>query len=410
MEFTEISEEEFGKFASTHELRSYLQTPEMAHSKQQDGWGYYYVGIKKNNKLICATLLLEYQGKFYKTFTSPRGYLIDFRDKELLQFFTKEIKKFIKKKKGAFLNIEPKILYKQRDMNGEIVENGFDNSDIYDNLINLGYKHNGFYLDLDPRKQVRWAYVIDLEGKTEDELFKDFKPNTRNIIRKAMKYGITTRELEYEELAIFKDLVTSSGELKNFKSAPLSYYQKMYNLFHPLQQIKFLVAEIHIPTYISVLNDEIQDYQSKMANLKDNAESKRKEYETQINNLSKKIEEAKEKFSQDKEKMILAGGMFINYGTEIVYVFSGTSSYYRNFQAQYLVQWDMIRFAVKNNYKVYNFYGISGNFSKEDKRHGLYEFKKSFGGHVIEYIGDFDLVVDPIKYKLRQVLKKLGRR
>lgn len=406
MVFCELSEKEFRDFASTHELRSYLQTPEMAESKKKDGWNYYYVGVKKNNKILCATLLLEYKGRFYKTFTSPRGYLIDFRDKELLTFFTKKIKKFIKKKNGAFLNIEPKILYKQRDMNGQIVENGFDNSDIYNILIDLGYKHNGFYLDLDSRKQVRWAYVIDLEGKTEEEIFNDFKPNTRNIIRKAIKYGITTRELEYDELDIFKELVTSSGELKNFKSAPLSYYQKMYNLFHPLKQIKFLVAEIHIPTYIDVLNDEVKDYQKKIANLKDNADSKRKEYETQISNLNKKIEETKEKFSEDAEKMILAGGMFINYGTEIVYVFSGTSSYYRNFQAQYLVQWDMIKFAINNNYKVYNFYGISGNFSKDDKRHGLYEFKKSFGGNVIEYIGDFDLVVDPIKYYLKKIFKK----
>lgn len=409
MKFCELTEEEFRQFSSTHELRSYLQTPEMAMAKKEDGWGYYYVGVKKDDKILCATLLLEYTGKWFKTFNSPRGYLIDFKDTELLSFFTQELKKFIKKKKGMVLNIEPKILYKQRDMNGEFVEGGFDNSYVYDNLLELGYKHNGFYLELDSRKQVRWAYIIDLENKTEDEVFKDFKANTRNIIRKAIKYGITTRELEFDELANFKSLVDSSGELKNFKGASLKYYQKMYKIFKPLNQIKFLVAELDLNKYATCLNTELEEYRQKISKLGCNSDSKKQEYKTQMEILNRRLEDLDKK-RKNADKVILAGGMFINYGTEIVYVFSGTSSEFRNFQAQYLVQWNMIKFAVNNGYKIYNFYGISGDFSKENKRHGLYEFKKSFGGNVIEYIGDFDLIISPIKYFLRNLFKKIGGR
>ena len=145
MKFCELTEEEFRKFSSTHELCSFFQTPEMARSKKEDGCNYYYVGIKNDNEILCATLLLEYKGTLFKTFSAPRGYLIDFTNQELLKKFTDEIKKFIKKKGGTLLNIEPKILYKERDMNGQLVDGGFDNSEIYNNLINLGYKHSGFY-------------------------------------------------------------------------------------------------------------------------------------------------------------------------------------------------------------------------------------------------------------------------
>ena len=36
-------------------------------------------------------------------------------------------------------------------------------------------------------------FSLDLEGKTEEEILNEMKPNTRNIIRKAEKSGITDR-------------------------------------------------------------------------------------------------------------------------------------------------------------------------------------------------------------------------
>ena len=64
--------------------------------------------------------MFEYKGRFFKTFTSPRGYLIDYRNVELLRFFTKKIKKFIKQKGGIYLNIEPNVLYKDFITNSEL--------------------------------------------------------------------------------------------------------------------------------------------------------------------------------------------------------------------------------------------------------------------------------------------------
>ncbi|MBE6152411.1 MAG: aminoacyltransferase [Firmicutes bacterium] len=407
MRFCELTEQEFRDFSSTHELHSFFQTPEMAKSKQEDGCNCYYVGVKKDNKILCATLLIEYKGRLFKTFSSPRGYLIDFRNKELLNFFTNGLKKFISKKGGTILNIEPKILYKERDMNGDIVDGGFDNSDIYNNLIDLGYKHNGFYLELDLKKQVRWAYILDLKNKTEEQVFNEFKPNTRNIIRKAIKYGIYVRELSLDELDIFKQLVDSSGELKNFKSSPLKYYQKMYRTFKPLDQIKFMVAELDLNEYSLCLNKELEEYNQKISKLGSKSDSKKKEYQTQIDVLTQRLEDLSVK-RKGGDKVILAGGMFILYGKEIAYIFSGTSTKFRNFQAQYLVQWEMIKHGIYNGYNTYDFYGISGDFSKDNKRHGLYEFKKSFGGNVIEYIGDFDLIISPLKYFLKKLISRFG--
>ena len=67
------------------------------------------------------------------------------------------------------------------------------------------------------------------------------------------------------------------------------------------------------------------------------------------------------------------------------------------YNAQYLIQWEMIQYAIKNKYERYNFYGIEGKFDDEN---GVYGFKKGFDGEVVEFIGEFDLVVNKGYYYL----------
>ena len=70
------------------------------------------------------------------------------------------------------------------------------------------------------------------------------------------------------------------------------------------------------------------------------------------------------------------------------------------FQSAYSVHFEGIKYAVENNYERYNFYGITGDFREENPLYGLYLFKKSFGGTVVELIGEFDLIINKPLYYL----------
>jgi peptidoglycan pentaglycine glycine transferase (the second and third glycine) len=84
--------------------------------------------------------------------------------------------------------------------------------------------------------------------------------------------------------------------------------------------------------------------------------------------------------------------MFMTYGSEVIYLFSGSDEkYMRDYNAQYLIQYHMLKFAAANHFKIYNFYGINGLPDENSKDYGIYEFKKGFGGHVVELIGSFEL-------------------
>ena len=70
------------------------------------------------------------------------------------------------------------------------------------------------------------------------------------------------------------------------------------------------------------------------------------------------------------------------------------------YNSQYLLQYEMIKYAIENGYKAFNFYGIDGNFDEKSKSYGLFDFKRGFNACVHELIGEFDLVIDKKRYKL----------
>jgi lipid II:glycine glycyltransferase (peptidoglycan interpeptide bridge formation enzyme) len=42
--FKELTVDEFRKFSDKHELRNYLQTPEIARFRESEGWTGHFVG------------------------------------------------------------------------------------------------------------------------------------------------------------------------------------------------------------------------------------------------------------------------------------------------------------------------------------------------------------------------------
>ena len=82
------------------------------------------------------------------------------------------------------------------------------------------------------------------------------------------------------------------------------------------------------------------------------------------------------------------------------YVYGGTYKEYMSLISPYKLQMEMIEYTKKLGIPLYDFGGISGNFKSKSKNYGVYEFKSGFGGYVVEYIGEFDLVLNFIGYNV----------
>ena len=423
MKFVELSEKQFKKFADTNSQISFHQTIEWGQLKENNGWNMSLVGLVDNKNCVkAAALLLSKSIPIIrkKMFYSPRGFLIDYNNLELLEEFTKEIKKYIKKNNGIFIKIDPYVSYQERDLLGNVVSEGKNNKKAYNNLIKLGYKHFGFNL-MQNTLQPRWIFVTDVKGKSIDEIMSNMDPKTRQILRKNEKDKIKCREIKYDELPLFKDIMQHTGDRRDFIDRPLKYYQDMYNCLHKSNILKILVAELNTTELIDSITKEIdslnKEYEEKEFKYKKNPtkmnkdkyEKKQEEIKKNILRLKTKKEKIKKLRKENGEIIPLGGILFLIYGNEVLSLLGGSYAKFMEFQSAYTVHFEGLKYALNNGYDRYNFYGITGDFSEKNPLFGLYSFKRDFGGKVVELIGEFDLVINKFYYLIYKIVFSLYR-
>lgn len=410
MKLVELSEKEYTSFAEKHKQANFHQTINWGNLKTKNGWKPNYVGFKQGNKITAGALILEKNLLGKKMFYSPRGFLIDYEDKKLLKEFTQEIKNYLKKKKAIFCKIDPYVIHKERDIDGNIIEDGINNEIAIKNLKDLGYKHFGYTLKMGETLQPRWMFTLTFNGKNTEEIMSEMDPKTRQLLRKNERCAMKCREIEYDEISTFKEIMQHTGDRRDFIDRPLSYYQDMWKAMHDDGIFKILFVELHVKEYIEILKQEIEQlekekkeriYKKEKNILKMNEkkfESRNKQDDEAIKRETKKKEEM-ERLQEKYGDIITLGGIsFLIYGNEVLSLNGGTYAEFMHFNSAYNLHWEMVKYAIENGYKKYNFYGIDGIFDEKDPMYGLYLFKRGFGGQVEELIGEFDLVVDKLYY------------
>ena len=95
--------------------------------------------------------------------------------------------------------------------------------------------------------------------------------------------------------------------------------------------------------------------------------------------------------------------MFMLIQPEVIYLSSGNYEEYMNFNSQYLIQWELIKYGIENGFKKHNFH-----INEHPKDYGIYEFKRGFNGYVEELIGEFALPIT-WHYKLFDIIHKIKK-
>ncbi|MDD5865741.1 MAG: peptidoglycan bridge formation glycyltransferase FemA/FemB family protein [bacterium] len=408
MIFENITENEYEKFWNIYDKKCFLSSIEIGHLREKNNWHISYVGLKENNKIIACAMLLFKKRHFNKyEYYAIRGPLIDYSNFELLKIFFSELKAFIKKNNGYILRIDPYIIDYQRDIDGNIIKSGINNSKIITYLNKIGFKKNN------NDEQNNLLFTLNLKSKSENDILNEMKSNTRNIINKALKSNIKIKELNYNELNIFYDILKKTGDRKNFKIKSFNYYQNMFKIFK--NKIKFLITEIDLNENNILLKEELKNKEielNKLSNAKYN-NGKKNNIKNEIASIKKKITYNNEIIEKTKrDNIIMSSSVFIIMKPEIVYLSSGNIEKYLKFNSQYALQWEMIKYAINNGFDKYNFYGIITYDDKKNKDYGIYEFKRGFNGNVEKLIGEYELPISKEYYfiKIIRKIKNLFRR
>lgn len=395
MIFKELTEQEFDMYSKNCPQKNYVQSTKMAKLKNKQGNDTYLVGVIDGEEVIAATMMFSMKTHFNKyIFYAPRGLLVDYHNLELLSFFTQELKKFIKKKNGIKLIIDPKEIYKVMDCEGNKISETNDLSII--NLKKCGYKHFGFNKNFETI-QVRHEAVVPVSGTYED-LLNTFTKTTRKHILDLNNNPIKVRKGTKEDLKIMEHLFTYTAENKNFEHKNLDYYEKMYDIMPEIMNI-----------YISYIDF---NYEKELLNKQlENAKEEKIKIETEMKKINvgvkmlKKLELASNKIEKltkllyDNQVNIKKYGQTINIGAllsiesddEYISLTSGMLSEFKSYNPKYAMYNEHIKDAIDKNKKNINFYGISGNLDPKTELYKIYELKKGFNPQILELIGQFDL-------------------
>lgn len=95
------------------------------------------------------------------------------------------------------------------------------------------------------------------------------------------------------------------------------------------------------------------------------------------------------------EKNVLAGAIVLYFKDTAYYLHGASSNQDRNLMAPYLLHWRIIEDAQKKGLKIYDFWGID-----EKKWSGVTRFKRGFGGEEVDYKPAFDLIFQPVWYRI----------
>lgn len=413
MGFIELTKEAYDAFASTHKQANFLNSVYATKRLEDQGWKISFVAMKESNDIVAAAMLASCKVRGGQYYYAPRGFLLDYHNEAVTIAFVKKIKTYLKQHGCLYLKIDPYVPYQEHDMNGNLVKGGFHHDDILQTLKACGFEHQGFSKGYDANTQCRWMSIINLVGKSEEDVYNDMMPQRRRILKNAMKPGIHVRELQKDELSILCDIQQKTSERQGFHDMEVSYYEKMMDAYqeHACACLAYLNCEEYIAGIQELIQQEqaiISDTQEKLAQspTSKKMQTRLTQCLDKLKAWEKEISEVEELRNQKDNLVPLSAAFFLLYGREVVYLSGGSYEELMQYRGSYAVQWYMIKRAIQEGYACYNFYGISGYFEKGQEGYGVFDFKRGFHAEVIELLGDFILPIKPLPYRFLQIVKR----
>lgn len=405
MIFTEISSDELQKVQEKNNDRYYLQQAAV-YSKMQNfnNLKTKILAVKENDEVLAyATFIYFPYKKFFFKVTAQHGPIMDYSNTELVRFYMTELKKYFAKdfrvlcvRVNPFLN---ERIYKDI----EYVETTKESIETDKILTSLGYKPLNDDLFTNPTLASRCIYSRELEETlTEDTLLKTVSTMAKRSINKAIKEGITVKEIDIfndEDAAIFDSINKSTEDRINFQIRTSEYFRNLKTALG--DKLHLMVSYLDCDSLISKLNKEIEDFNSEKTKLTEKLESGKVNPEKTMNKIAR-IDESIA-FNNDKIAKIsslkedhgniiyLSCASFIETKQDLIYFTGGMKKEFSKFNGSYLVMYTMIKYAIRNNFKIFNFFGTSKEFTSEDATdYSVLQFKRHFNGNVEYFMDNYE--------------------
>ena len=253
---------------------------------------------------------------------------------------------------------------------GYVPKGPLPNKELILELKRIGKEEKCIFIQLEPNaKQManlglkpsfhplftKYTFILDLT-KSEEELLRMMHPKTRYNIKVALKHGVEIiQDNSNKAFETYLKLTKETTKRQGFYAHTENYHRLMWNTLRPMENK--LTAHLFLAKY--------------------------------------------------KGKTLAAWILFV-YKDTLYYPYGASSNLYRETMASNLLMWEIILFGKKLGLKNFDMWGALGNNPhKNGPWYGFHRFKKGYGPQHVEFIGSFDLVINPVLYQLYKILDKI---
>jgi lipid II:glycine glycyltransferase (peptidoglycan interpeptide bridge formation enzyme) len=321
-----------------------LQTYQWGQVKEQFGWiAHHLLWRNGDDEVAAAALVLQRTihpaGLPIKmsVMYSPRGPLLDWSDRSLVEKVLNDLQGFAKQKGVIFLKIDPDLTIGTGIPGTDDEESNPVGKSLIESLKNRGWVFS------DEQIQFKNTVVVDLTEDEESMLMR-MKSKTRYNIRLAKRRGVQVRTGGLADIDLLYQMYAHTAVRDDFLIRGKDYYQVVWGRFFADGLAEPLITEV--------------------------------------------------------DDSPVGAVVIFRFGGRAWYIHGMSLDEHREKMFNYRLQWEAMRHAKAAGCREYDLWGGPDAFNDSDPLWGVYRFKDGFGGRVVRTIGAWDYPVRPILYRL----------
>lgn len=214
------------------------------------------------------------------------------------------------------------------------------------------FESTGYVCDYEAKEgttvQIRDNYMKRIGGMTAEEVFNSWERKCRYNTRLSMKSGVTCERCGTEKLDEFYELMKATGDRDGFTTRGREYFD----------------------TFMNALGDDCC------------------------------------LFMCYYEGKPISGAIAVSYGGKTMQVYGASSNEHRNVRPNNTMQLSLQTWAVEKGSYLYDFGGIPHWKEEDHPAYGMYAFKKTFNGEVVEFVGEYIYIFSKAKKKVVDMAEK----
>ena len=195
------------------------------------------------------------------------------------------------------------------------------------------------------------SFIIDLT-ETEDQLLANMSQKTRYNIKIANRYGVSiTHSTSDEDFETYLKLLFDTTKRQGFYLHSESYHRHQWSILKSTGMVEIFLAS----------------YQGKT----------------------------------------LAAFMIFKVKDRLFYPYGASLDLHREVMAPTLLMWETIKYGQSLGLKTFDMWGCLGpDANASQPGFGFHRFKQGYGGNLVQFVGTYDLVINPQLYKLYNFIDK----